>query len=269
MKLKVITATSRESSIEVNNSIFADKDNPALLAQAIRVYLSNLRQGTSKVKTRSQVSRTKSKWYRQKGTGNARHGSKNAPIFVGGGVAHGPKGIENWSKNLNSKMKAQALRVALRLQADNIFVTDNLNGLKGKTAEADALLNKMLGSVDKTLIVLGDNAELIRRSVNNIEQVLTINAKELNALHVSLAAHIILTKEALLILEARLKKPVPAKKTTAKPAKKELKKASVATAKKATKSTTKKPVKKVAKPTVKKPAKKATKKSTVTSKTKK
>jgi len=192
MKLKVITATSKESSIEVNNSMFATKDNPTLLAQAIRIYLSNLRQGTSKVKTRSQVNRSKSKWYRQKGTGNARHGSRNAHIFVGGGVAHGPKGIENWNKNLNSKMKAQALRVALKLQADQIFVTDNLNGLQGKTAEADLLLQKMLGKVDKILIVLGENSELIKRSVNNIGQVLTVNANELNALHLVTAKKIIL-----------------------------------------------------------------------------
>ena len=195
MKLKVITATSKESSIEVNNSMFATKDNPTLLAQAIRIYLSNLRQGTSKVKTRSQVNRSKSKWYRQKGTGNARHGSRNAHIFVGGGVAHGPKGIENWNKNLNSK-----------LQADQIFVTDNLNGLQGKTAEADLLLQKMLGKVDKILIVLGENSELIKRSVNNIGQVLTVNANELNALHLVTAKKIIFTKEALQILENRLKK---------------------------------------------------------------
>jgi len=204
MKLKVITPTSRKSSIEVSDSMFSAKDNPVLLAQAIRVYLSNLRQGTSKVKTRSQVKRTKSKWYRQKGTGNARHGSKNAPIFVGGGVAHGPKGIENWSKNLNNKMKIQALRVALKLQVNNLVVTDNLNSLKGKTGEAAVLLQKMLGKVSKTLIVLGDNSELIKRSVRNINQVLTISAREINALHVVTAQTIILTREALEILEKRL-----------------------------------------------------------------
>jgi large subunit ribosomal protein L4 len=212
MKLKVITATSKTSSIKVADSMFAQKDNPTLLAQAIRVYLSNLRQGTSKVKTRSQVSRTKSKWYKQKGTGNARHGSKNAPIFVGGGVAHGPKGNENWSKNLNQKMKAQALRVALKLQAEQIVVTDNLNGLKGKTAEAASLLQKMLGEIGKTLIILGDNAELIRRSVRNIDQILTINAREINALHIVTAKTIVITKEALEILEQRLQKKTMAKK---------------------------------------------------------
>src|SRR5690554_4960009 len=105
MKLTVITATSKASSIEVSDAVFGQKANPTLLAQAVRVYLSNLRQGTSKVKTRSEVSRTRAKWYRQKGTGNARHGARSAPIFVGGGVAHGPNGQQNWTKSLSRKMK--------------------------------------------------------------------------------------------------------------------------------------------------------------------
>ena len=144
MKLKVITPTSKSSSIEVSDSVFAQKSNPALVAQAVRVYLSNLRQGSAKVKTRSAVKRTKSKWYKQKGTGNARHGSKNAPIFVGGGVAHGPTGNENWKKDLSRKMKSKALRVALSMQVENIVVTDNLNSIGGKTTEAVKFLNKMV-----------------------------------------------------------------------------------------------------------------------------
>ena len=216
MKLKVITATSKSSTIEVSDSIFAQKSNPVLLAQAIRVYLSNLRQGTSKVKTRSEVNRTTAKWYKQKGTGNARHGSKNAPIFVGGGVSHGPTGNENWVKSLSRKMKAQALRVALSAQADKVVVTDNLNSLGGKTAEADKLINKMIDEPGKVLVVLTDNSELIRRSLRNITYVLTVPASELNALQVAHADTVIFTKDSLKVLETRLSKEikeVPAKKT--------------------------------------------------------
>ncbi len=224
MKLKVITATSKSSTIEVSDSIFAQKSNSVLLAQAIRVYLSNLRQGSSKVKTRSEVSRTKAKWYKQKGTGNARHGSKNAPIFVGGGVAHGPTGNENWTKALSRKMKAQALRVALSVQADKVVVTDNLNSLGGKTAEAAKLLTKMIDNPGKVLVVLTEGSELIRRSLRNMDFVLTVPALELNALQVANADTVIFTKESLKVLETRLAKDkseeVPAKKT-AKAVKKE------------------------------------------------
>ena len=69
------------------------KSSPTLLAQAIRVYQSNSHQKTSAVKTRGEVVGSTKKIYRQKGTGNARHGAKYAPVFVGGGIAHGPKAI--------------------------------------------------------------------------------------------------------------------------------------------------------------------------------
>jgi len=206
MKLKVITATSKSSTIEVSDSIFSQKENPVLVAQAVRVYLSNLRQGSSKVKSRGFVKRTKSKWYKQKGTGNARHGSRNAPIFVGGGVAHGPTGKENWTKNLSRKMKAQALRVALSMQAENIIVTDNFNSLGGKTSEAAKLLDKMIDQRGKVLVVLTDKSELIRRSLGNIPRVLTVQALEINALQVAMSDNLIFTKDSIKILESRLKK---------------------------------------------------------------
>ena len=205
MKLTVITPTSKSSSIEVSNQVFGQKANPQLLAQAVRVYLSNLRQGTSKVKTRSEINRTHAKWYRQKGTGNARHGSKNAPIFVGGGIAHGPKGVENWDRQLNRKMKAQALRVALSMQVEKIVVTDNLNGLKGKTKEAAKLLTKMLGTdVGRTVVVLSENSSLMRRALQNIDRVLPVAVVELTALQVALADTIVFSKNSLQALEARL-----------------------------------------------------------------
>jgi large subunit ribosomal protein L4 len=103
MQLTVIDSTSKNEKVRVNDSLFTKKPATFLLAQAIRVYRSNLRQGTSYTKTRSEVKRTKTKWYKQKGTGNARHGARTPNIFVGGGVSHGPRAIENWSKKLNAK----------------------------------------------------------------------------------------------------------------------------------------------------------------------
>lgn len=263
MKLKVITPTSKASSIEASNAIFGQPANPALLAQAVRVYLSNLRQGTSKVKTRAEVNRTKAKWYKQKGTGGARHGAKSAPIFVGGGVAHGPTGKQNWDKALSRKMKAQALRVALSVQAEKIVVTDNLNSLKGKTAEAAKLLHKMLGDSGRTVIVLGDNSQLIHRSIRNIDRILPISVMELTALQAALADTIVFTKASLQALEVRL----AAKK------KRVLKVKTVEQKTEVKKPVTKKPVaqkkvkptklvapKRTAKKTIKKPAKKNIKK---------
>jgi len=79
-------------------SVFNLEVSPALLTQAIYVYQENTHIGTSKVKTRGEVDLTKKKVYKQKGTGNARHGSKSAPIYVGGGVVFGPRGFETFTK---------------------------------------------------------------------------------------------------------------------------------------------------------------------------
>ena len=92
MKVSVFNMAGKEvNSIDLPASIFEAKINRDLMHQALVRQLANARLGTHKAKGRSEVSRTGAKAYRQKGTGNARHGSKRAPIFVGGGVAHGPK----------------------------------------------------------------------------------------------------------------------------------------------------------------------------------
>src|SRR4030067_2701068 len=85
-----------QGTVTVSATYFKAKANPALVTQALRIYQSNQRQVTRKVKTRGEIDRTTQKVWRQKGTGRARHGSRRAPIFVGGGVAHGPTGQENF-----------------------------------------------------------------------------------------------------------------------------------------------------------------------------
>src|SRR5688572_24665900 len=90
--------------LKVSEALFAAKVSPALIAQAVRVYQDRQHQHTSKVKTRGEISLTTAKWFKQKGTGRARHGAKSAHIFVGGGVAHGPDGIRGASLTLPVKM---------------------------------------------------------------------------------------------------------------------------------------------------------------------
>src|SRR3972149_10400244 len=100
--------------------------NLNLLAQAIHVYEDRSHNALAKAQTRAEVERTKKKWYRQKGTGGARHGAKSAPIFVGGGVAHGPRPVKR-ELTLPKKMARQAFSVALTLKAKEGKVL----GLKG------------------------------------------------------------------------------------------------------------------------------------------
>ena len=114
-----------QKTIELPKDVFAATENKSLLAQAVRVYLVNQRQGNVKVKTRSEVIGSTRKIYRQKGTGKARHGAIKAPIFVGGGVAHGPKQKE-YNLKFNKKEKKLALYGALssKLKEKKIFGLD-------------------------------------------------------------------------------------------------------------------------------------------------
>ncbi len=193
-----------KKATEFNSQLFAGEVKTELLAQAIRVFLSNQRQGTAKVKTRSEINRTKKKWFKQKGTGNARHGARTPNIFVGGGVAHGPTGTQNYNLKLTTKMKKQALLSALAVQAENIFVDDAFTKVDGKTKSAVAALGKNLTDNKRLLLVVDQKTPEIIRSYNNLETVYVVTARYFNLLHVSNANQIIFSQAGAQALATRL-----------------------------------------------------------------
>ena len=205
MKLKSLTATGRSSSITASDSVFGVEPNQQLLAQAVRVYRSNQRQGSGAAKTRAQVIRTKKKWFRQKGTGNARHGARSAHIFVGGGVAHGPKTNQNWSLSLSKTMKRKALASALSAQAaaEAVLICDPIEKLKGKTKEAAALIQKAAPETKRVLVILSQSSPEVIRSLSNLENVLVTQARLVTPYEILLAHKILTPKSALPILEER------------------------------------------------------------------
>lgn len=204
MKVPIVTNTGISGSTTVSDSVFAAEVNKQLLAQAILVYRSNGRQGTSATKTRSAVSATTKKWFKQKGTGNARHGAKSAPIFVGGGRAHGPKANSNWSKGLTKVLKRKALESALSAQSGIVFVSDYLNELTGKTQEAAALLAPVAKAGSRILVVVNEVPETTLRALKNLKKVITVPSYQLTALHVAQAQAIVFTSAALADVEARI-----------------------------------------------------------------
>jgi len=250
MKLRTYTTTGKDLSIEGNDAIFAVPANPALLSQVIRVYLLNQRQGTAKAKTRGEVRLTTKKWFKQKGTGNARHGAKTAPQFVKGGVAHGPTGLENWHRTASVTLKRKALACALTAQVKNVVVCNDLEKLDGKTSSGSRLIKAIVPAANRVLVVIYGQEPHILRSLNNISSVLMTQPHRLTALEVMNADAIIMTKTSLEKLGERLLKVVdekPMVPTTAVPVKSVVKKPAV---KKAVikKSAVKKPAaKKVAK----------------------
>jgi len=210
MKLTTYTKTGNKSktAVTASEAVFNAEINKTLLSQGIRVYLANQRQGTSKVKNRSAVNRTKKKLHAQKGTGNARHGSRNAPIFVGGGIAHGPTGLANWKLKLTKRFKSQALISALSAQKENIVVCDGFNDLTGKTKQAVELLSKIRDKNEKVLVVLTESKPEIIRGLRNIQRVAVTRAERINIYEVSLADKIIITNDAVKQLEEKLAKHI-------------------------------------------------------------
>jgi large subunit ribosomal protein L4 len=166
--------------VELPAEIFEMPINSALMHQALVRQLANARQGNHKVLSRGQVSRSKSKWYRQKGTGRARHGSRNAPIFVGGGVAHGPQ-PRSYRKKMPRKMRRAALRSALSVKAaeTQIVLLDELKMEQSKTRDFVTMLERLDVSAS-ALVLLSEKDETVEKSARNIPNVKTLRANYLN-----------------------------------------------------------------------------------------
>lgn len=181
MNVSVFNMAGEEvGNVDLPESVFAAKVNRGLMHQALVRQLANARQGTHKAKGRSEVNRTTAKMYRQKGTGNARHGSRRAPIFVGGGVAHGPK-PRSYVKDMPRKMRRAALRSALTVKAGNgdIVVLDNLSLDKPRTKDMVAVLDR-LAKDSSVLVLLSELNENVDKSVRNLSYAKSIRASYLN-----------------------------------------------------------------------------------------
>jgi large subunit ribosomal protein L4 len=199
MKLKTLTLTGSTATVTASDALFAAEINQDLMAQSVRVYRSNLRQGTAKTKTRAEINRTHAKWFKQKGTGNARHGARTPNIFVGGGVSHGPTGHENWSLDLSKTMKHGALISALTSQANDIVVATIPTD--GKQAR------KLLAGDLKTLVILETADQEVMRGIRNMSTILITTADRVTVLDVLGADRIVMTEAAIARLEARIANP--------------------------------------------------------------
>ncbi len=176
--------------------------NLDLLAQAIRVYNDRLHPRRGKTKTRGEVNASTRKIYRQKGTGYARHGANSAPIFVGGGIAQGPRGIKR-ELILPTKMRRKALQVALSLKAKEsaLIVVDGITNAK-KTNEISELIKKIsakeenVKSESRITIALSEKNRNVTRIVRNLKNVSVLPFKNLNALTIFLGGVLIVDKDA-------------------------------------------------------------------------
>lgn len=191
----------KAGDVELHPDIFEAPINVPLMHQAFERQRANARLGTHKTQTRSEVSRTTRKWYRQKGTGRARHGSRSANLFVGGGVAHGPK-VRDYSKRMPRKMRQAALRAALSAKAkdEEIVVVNALEMDVPKTKQMASTL-QMLGADGKVLLLLPERDEMVEKSARNLPDVSVLNANYLNVRDLLSHDKILITVDSLHVIE--------------------------------------------------------------------
>lgn len=205
-KVDVYGLTGQKSGqIVLPSDIFAAQIRQPLMTQAVRVYLSNQRKAKAKAKTRAEVSGSGKKIWRQKGTGRARHGDRYAPIFVGGGVAHGPTGKENYKLKMPKKMRQQALFSALtsKFRDGELIIVSGLTKIEPKTGKLVKTLGKLKinpsvdGKNPKILIILPKILENVSRAARNIEGVKLALVNALNPYEILNGGKLIFMKEAI------------------------------------------------------------------------
>ncbi len=181
MQVPVLDINGKQiKTIDLPADIFEAKINKPLMHQAYVRQMANARLGTHKVQRRADVSRTTAKMYRQKGTGRARHGSRTATQFIGGGRPMGPQ-PRDYSVDMPKKMRQGAIRSALSaLAADGQLVfVDTLSVKDSKTKEAGRILKALAGENKKLVLVTGTEED-VKRSVNNLPDAKTLNCRYLN-----------------------------------------------------------------------------------------
>jgi large subunit ribosomal protein L4 len=184
MKVPVLNASGKEiNTIDLPADIFEVEINMGLMHQAYIRQMANARLGTHKTQKRADVSRTSAKWYRQKGTGRARHGARNATQFVGGGRPKGPV-PHKYTKDMPRKMRQQAIRCALTalLRDNQLVFVDGLTLDAPKTKEMRQILDAVVGKdTRKTLVLMtiGGNEHVVN-SIHNLSDVHVLRVNYLN-----------------------------------------------------------------------------------------
>ena len=204
MKLTVFTPDATSSSEkEFSVPEFEGSKGQQALKEVIVAIAANRRQGTRSTKTRGEVSGGGKKPWRQKGTGRARHGSTRSPIWVGGGVAHGPK-PQDYTKKINSKVKALAFSRQLfdRASAGEIAVIEEFVTTPAKTKVASEIINR-IAPTGRVLLVDAPFAETTVLAARNLDRVSFQEASKLNAHDLAQYAKIVISAKALDAILAR------------------------------------------------------------------
>jgi len=194
-------------SVAASDKVWRAESNDALLHQVVIAQLANKRRGTQDTQQRNQVTGSTRKIRPQKGTGQARQGSRKSPLLKGGGVAHGPH-PRSYRQRLPKKMRRQALRVALseKIRDEALIILDSLSLAAPKSSVIKDMVNafELKG---RTLIVIGSTDQNVVKSANNIPGVEVQAAALMNPLETVSTPNLIITQDALAAIDSLLGEP--------------------------------------------------------------
>ncbi|HIO42113.1 MAG TPA: 50S ribosomal protein L4 [Aquifex sp.] len=198
---------AKKVEVQLREDIFNVPIKKHVLWEVVKWQLAKRRAGTHSTKTRGEVAYSNRKILPQKGTGNARHGDRGAPIFVGGGIAHGPK-PRDYSYHLNKKVRRKALKMALsdRAKEGRITVVEDFTFEAPKTKTAVEFLKSLGLDGQKVVVVIPEKDEVIQKSFRNLPNAIVLPVEGLNVYDILWANHLVITKNALQKIEERLGK---------------------------------------------------------------
>ena len=205
MKLEKISIDGKKENIEVLDKIFSAKINSKLVSGVLYKTNANFKGRHAKTKQQNEVRGSTSKIYAQKGTGGARHASRKAPIFVGGGVAHGPKGETAYKKrklNKNEKKLSVASLITEKNNNKNLLILNDFSSEIKKTKEMNAIIQKL--EITHSLIILDkDSKEKIEKSARNIPNVKITDVNHFSSYDIIKFKKIVFTESSVKELEKR------------------------------------------------------------------
>ncbi|MDP7540854.1 MAG: 50S ribosomal protein L4 [Candidatus Pelagibacter bacterium] len=205
MKLQKLSIDGKKESIEVLDKIFSVKINKQLISNVLYKANANYKGRRAKTKQKNEITGSTAKIYSQKGTGNARHASKKAPIFVGGGIAHGPKGQLSYKKRKVNKSEKKLSILSLiteKNNLNNLIVFNDFTSEIKKTKELNSILIKF--KAKNSLLILDNNSiEKIYKSVRNIPNVKITDINHFSAYDLVKYKKLIFTESSIKELEKR------------------------------------------------------------------
>ena len=205
MKIDKLNLDGKKGSIEILDKIFSSKVNYKLISSVLYRTNANYKGRHAKTKQQNEVSGPTSKIYAQKGTGNARHASRKAPIFVGGGIAHGPKGELSYKKrklNKSEKKNSIASLMSEKKQKNNLHVFSDFNSEIKKTKEMSKIIKKF--DISDSLIILDKvSKDNIEKSTRNIPKIKVTDINHFSAFDIVKFKKIVFTESSIKELEKR------------------------------------------------------------------